>query len=351
MLRRALSRLGLGALCSSLLVRGVTMAHQFESGVFFGDSAWHGLGQTLAETDDRRWSVEGAIEAAGLDWTVSKIPLQMATCAEVPEELRGAGVPDTYAMVRDSDLSYLGSVGEQYTPLQNRELFNWFQPFLDARECSVETAGSLYNGRVVWVLARLQRDDIVLGDNDIVRKYLMLASSHSGKLATRVGFSPIRVVCANTLRVAIGHEQSALLRVRHTAGQKLALSAIRETVNLANQTFESTAEVYRRLMAAPISRADLTRYVIRVLRPEAPEAEYGELTSRARNQVDRVCQLAEGGRGQDGRLTCWSGYQGVTEWLSHERTKDAAKRLDSLWFGASATTNQRALELAIQLAA
>jgi hypothetical protein len=82
--------------------------------------------------------------------------------------------------------------------LQNKDAFAWFQPFLDAREAALHTAGSLRQGSRIWVLAKLNRDPLVIAEGDEVEKFLLLSHGHDGSLAVRCGFTPVRVVCANT---------------------------------------------------------------------------------------------------------------------------------------------------------
>ena len=110
----------------------------------------------------------------------------------------------------------LGVVGPRYTILQNQDAFKWFQPFLEAKEAALHTAGSLRGGSRIWVLAKLNREPLVIAQGDEVEKYLLLSHSHDGSLAVRVGFTPIRVVCQNTLSMAHNADASKLIRFKHT---------------------------------------------------------------------------------------------------------------------------------------
>src|SRR5678815_2693601 len=174
------------------------MAHEVESGMFVGQPAWHGLGTVLPNAP----SIEDAIVCAGLDWTVKLAPLAIVA----------DGRPvDHCATVRESDDSILGVVGPGYVPLQNREAFAWFQPMVESGAVTLEAAGSLREGRRIWILGRCADSsaDIVPGDE--VRQYLLLAHGHDGSLAIRVGFTSVRVVCANTLRASLESDESALV--------------------------------------------------------------------------------------------------------------------------------------------
>jgi phage/plasmid-like protein (TIGR03299 family) len=164
--------------------------------------------------------------------------------------------------------------------------------------------------------------------------------------ATSVGFCPIRVVCWNTLSAGLADKASKLFKVRHTRSQAETLSAIRETINLADQTFEATAAQYRKLLELQMSPGELRRYVKLVL--ELPDDE-SALSARARNTLADVVELARRGVGNDGR-TAWSAYNGVTHYITHQYGHTADSRLRANWFGEGRRMNDRALNLALQLA-
>ena len=143
---------------------------------------WHGLGHVIQTAP----TIEEGIKLAGLDWTVD--------LKEVAVD--GKVVQGYKAAMRSSDNSCLGIVTNQYKTLQNKDAFNFFEPFLDTEQASLETAGSLKNGKRVFILAKLNRDDMIIDDktNDRVEKYLLLSNAHDGTAAVKVGYTPIRVV-------------------------------------------------------------------------------------------------------------------------------------------------------------
>jgi phage/plasmid-like protein (TIGR03299 family) len=306
------------------------MPAEVETMAYFGSAPWHGLGTPLTDEDIYDW--QRACSKAGLDWEAELVPLVTAdTHTQVAQR----------AVRRKSDSRILGAVGPRYTILQNRAAFQWFQPFLNAKEAALHTAGSLCQGRRVWVLAKLHRDPLIIAPGDEVEKFILLSHSHDGSLAVRVGFTPVRVVCANTLAMAHGSAASQLIRCKHTRDIHHNLDNIRATMNLANQEFEATAEQYRLLARRSINQADLHKYVKQVL-------QVGE------SVVDQVIALCESGKGNNllaVRGTYWSAYNGVTEWLSYQRGRSPGNRLNSLWFGDGAALNRRALETAVAMAA
>ena len=314
------------------------MSANVESMAFAGATPWHGLGTPLEEADLYDW--QKACEKAGLDWTVELVPLVTAdTQAKVENK----------AVRRSSDGRILGVVGPRFTVLQNKDAFKWFQPFLEAKEAALHTAGSLAHGSRVWVLAKLNRDPLVIVPGDEVEKYILLSHGHDGSLAVRCGFSPVRVVCQNTLSMAHGSQASKLIRCKHTKDVHENLANIREVMNLANQQFEATAEQYRLLARTSINQADLNKYVKKVLKVDDAE----EVSTRTKNTVAEIVALCEAGRGNtlpSVSGTYWTAYNGFSEWLSYNRGRTQDSRLNSLWFGDSANLNRHALQTALEMA-
>lgn len=311
------------------------MAHQVETIMFRGQTPWHGLGKYLSAPP----TIEEGIRAAGLDWSVGLEPLRMADGRAV----------DHFATVRDTDGAILGVVGPQYRPLQNAEAFLWFQPFLDEGELELHTAGSLQHGRKVWVLARLLRPGMEIAAGDVVKKYLLLSNSHDGSQAVRVGFTPIRVVCANTLSVAHHDTASQLLRVTHTRSVQATLDQIRDVVDTANECFDATAEQYRLLARCPISRADLRRYVRQVF-GVAETAEVGPRQAKIFAAIEGYFDRGPGANLPSVTGTVWIAYNAINEYLAYQRGRNQDTRLSSLWFGQAAQLDRRALALAIEFA-
>jgi len=317
------------------------MAHQVESMFSVRETPWHKLGVVVQDAP----TAAEAIRLAGLDWSVRTEPLRIASDGRPVEAC---------AVVRDSDNSILGQhVGKDWTPLQNAAAFDWFNPFVESGECSFETAGSLQSGRRVWVLARINRAPAEVGPGDEVRGHLLLSNSHDGTLAVRAGFTPIRVVCANTLALAHGDKASSLLRVRHTRNVVTVLAAVRECIDAVTQEFAATAEQYRFLARRGVSRADLRKYVRKVLELTEDKEKPGQLCGRSATTEAAVLANFDNGRGAalpTAKGTWWGAYNAVNEFLGYDRGRGDSQRLDSLWFGDAARINRRALAAAVEFA-
>lgn len=311
------------------------MAHEIESVILVGKPAWHRLG-TVFDTPP---SLDDAIVASGLSWSVGLEPLFTSSGVEVPAR----------AVVRDRDGQVLGVVGPDYAPVQNANAFAWFRPWVESGEVAVESAGSLRGGRRIWVLCRITRDstvDVVPGDS--IQRYILLSNSHDGTLTVRAGFTNVRVVCANTLAESHDSHNSRLLRVRHTSGAQLALDNIREIIDVANQQFrDTTLTQYQQLARHGVSVQDLRRFITVTFDLQDQQFE----SSRVATKVIDLFESSPDLQTANVRGTAWALYNAATALLSHRRGRSADTRQDSLWFGDSARLNRRALATALQLAA
>lgn len=310
------------------------MAHEIESALFVGQPAWHGLGVVLQDSP----SVEDAIRLSGLDWNVRLEDLNLNDGRKV----------DHRATVRDTDNRILGVVGPAFTPLQNKDAFGWFQPMIDSGTVQIEAAGSLRDGKRVWVLGKIKNGstDIIPGDE--VRQYILLAHAHDGSLAIRVGFTSVRVVCANTLSVSMSDKDSLLVKINHRAGAKNALDKVRTVLDVSRREFAATADQLRQLARVGCDEASLKRYVREVFEPGSADKQDG-----SKIIVAKVVDLFQYGRGTDikgVRGTYWGAFNACTELLSHGRGRSADARVESQWFGSSAKLAERALSVGLEMA-
>lgn len=312
------------------------MSHEHESSASRNVQAWHGLANVV--TDDQCKEVQSFLTASGLDWQTDLQPMYT--------EIGGQQtLIDTHrAVVRQSDNAVLGVVGNRYTPLQNVQAFEWFQPFLDTGEVIFETAGSLKGGRVVWVLANIQGQQDIGGDK--VNQYLLLSNSHDGSLSVRVQFTPVRVVCWNTLGMA-HRGNNATIKLRHCQSLHRSLDEVRETLDLVRQTFAMTAEQYRVIARAACNLDQVRQYVTKVV---INPTEGEDLSTRQANIVDRLMEIYETGRGANLPETYWRAYNAVAEYWQHDYGRNADNRVHSLWFGQNHGQNVRALEMAVAAA-
>lgn len=311
------------------------MSHAVESMFSVKERPWHGLGTILTEAP----SIQEGIIYAGLDWEVKTEKLKTET---------GIDVTTKNAVVRQDNQSILGVVGNQYKPLQNKDAFNFFEPFIENNMATLETAGSLYNGAIVFILAKINSDNIVVNDEDQIEKYILLSNSHDGSQALRIGYTPIRVVCNNTLQMATTSDKSQLIRLTHRKDIISNMEDLRATMDLINQQFIATEEQYKELAKKDINGLDLHRYVRKVFSQKKLEAlldeeKQEELETGRKKIIARVEEIFQA----EPKHNAWTLYNAVNYYLNHERGKNLESRYSQLWFGYAKHIDKKAFELAL----
>jgi phage/plasmid-related protein TIGR03299 len=177
------------------------MSHEIESIAWTNEVPWHGLGVEVS--DDL--TADEMLVKAGLDWTVSKRPLYFPKVNTERTELKL--IPNKFALTRDSDESTLDVVGDSYKPVQNADALDFFKRFVDSGDMKMETAGSLRNGQFIWGLAKIQESfNVGAGDEDRIEGYLLLTQPHKFGFSMVAALTPIRVVCMNTMKMALGEK-------------------------------------------------------------------------------------------------------------------------------------------------
>jgi len=230
--------------------RNYTMAHEIESLFYTRTTPWHGLGVRVAET----LTSEKALEKSGLDWLVGQQPIYTA---------RGQLIPNYKANVRDKDNSILGVVSDRYQIVQNHEAFSFTDALL-GEGVKFETAGSLQGGRRIWLLAKLPEKYIINGER--VEPYLVFSNSHDGSAAITVAMTPIRVVCSNTLNLALRQAKRAWSS-KHIGNIQGKLHEAQETLELAHGYMAELGKEIDILNRAKISDAKVMDLIHNELAP------------------------------------------------------------------------------------
>jgi phage/plasmid-like protein (TIGR03299 family) len=307
------------------------MSANVESMMYYGDRPWHGLGTRL----NNPVTAAEAIFYARLDWTVIKQPIYLES---------GQQVEDYYATVRQpcifqAESIPLGVVKERYTPLQNTDAFGFFDAIVGEGKAIYHTAGVLGRGERVWILAKLP-GHITVTDYDLSEKFLLLTNSHDGSSGVQVKFTPIRVVCQNTLSAAL--RMGDTINIRHTQGIDLRIKEAYRLLNITNAYYDQLEDSFRGMAKKQVGTELLGTYLQSVF-PDATKTH------------DIVTGLFEEGRGNNDpltRRTLWTAYNAVTEFVDHNRSRVRPEnKLQSIWFGSGAQIKQRAFDHAITLLA
>ena len=304
--------------------------------MYVKDVPWHGLGTRL----ENLATSEEAIKAAQLNYTVVKTRL----LTEVAK--KNILVPNRFATVRTDTTDVLGVVGSRYHVIQNVDAFRFFDSLVGEGAAIYDTAGALGKGERIWILAKLPGHIKVKG-NDIVDKYLLLSNSHDGSSIVRAKLTPIRVVCENTLSMALrGSDEE--VRVRHTANADEMLEKAHELMGLTNSLYDQITEIYRKMSLVNFTGDQVLDYVKTLV----PDNEDAERHTRTENIRGKILELHETGAGSDmSRGTLWGAYNSVTEFVDHVHTSTAVdKKLNSIWFGSGEKLKIEAFNLAKEIA-
>lgn len=308
------------------------MAHeieQFADGtaafVSARESAWHRLGTVT----DGAMTAEEAMRLAALDnWNVRLLPLTAteltadgATPVEVPQHFATARTHPKAGITET-----LGVVGSDYHPVQNEEHAEFLNLLADESGAHFETAGSLKNGRQVFLTMKMPQS-LTIGGHDEVDLYIAAFNSHDGSAAFRIVVTPVRVVCANTQRAAIQGARSSFV-VRHTAGAKGRIAQARSALGLTFRYAEEFERAAQRMIEAEMTLSEL-RSVVDELWP-VRESDSARAKTNQRQRWGAVSNLFEHAETQAGiRGTRWAGYNALTEYANHvapARGKTAADK-------------------------
>lgn len=331
------------------------MAHEIDfttqaqgSAMFAYKPAWHGFGTVVSEAQ----TSADALRIAGLDWTVALTDL----AAIMPD---GSHQPiDTHrATMRTDTGKALGAVGLRYQPLQNRDAFAWMDEVVGEKLAIWETCGSLRGGKDVWMLAKLP-GNLEVCDRDVLDKYVLITNNHAGTGAVRLFPTSVRVVCANTLRLAISEvdrnkSDAGLplgLKLFHTAGSLgKRVQKAKELLGVIGKSHDEFAEAARAMLAKPLNTQQVSDYFGGLVENRSDRNRAKVLTA----MWDRFAMPTNEG---SFKSNVWTAYNAASEWADHELrvTGKGEKRMErkfrSCLFGSAHSFKERAWASACEMA-
>jgi phage/plasmid-like protein (TIGR03299 family) len=292
------------------------MAHAVEVGAngqeafaSFREPAWHGLGTVFIEEKSTQEMLEAAYLA---NWNVRLEPVTYPKGYNV--------LTPSYMVVRNNPfgegIDVLSTVGERYRELQNEELFYFGDALLDGGRW--ETAGSIKNGRVVFGSLALERETVLdpKGVSDVVKSYLLVHTSHDGSTAVQASITPVRVVCQNTLNMALrGVKQSFKIRHTQTVGGKVA--AAREALALANSYLDEFDKEAQALIATEITKAKFDK-IVEAVYPR-PDKDAKGAIKKWETKVDLIEEIYGSDTTNMVAGTAWGAFNALTERLDWHR--------------------------------
>jgi|TARA_R110000744_G_scaffold64020_4_gene131677 phage/plasmid-like protein (TIGR03299 family) len=306
---------------------------------YAGDVPWHGLGTEVS----RDMSPNQIMVKAGLDWSVEKVP----TYAIMGDEQIPTGQE---ALIRSSDNKVLTQVGKNWHPVQNEEAFEFFSEYCLAGDMEMHTAGSLKGGKMTWGLAKVKESFDVL-KNDQVDSYLLFSNPHEYGKSIDIRFTPIRVVCNNTLSMALASVKNTGVKMSHR--KVFDADMVKEHMGIAHEKFAQYKDVAQFLAKKQFSMDALIQYYNDVFprtyqgKEEVQVKTIDDLTSNGQ----KAFEFLESQPGAEfGKGSWWQALNSVTYLTDHHMGREADSRLTSAWFGANQTRKIKAVEKAVALA-
>jgi phage/plasmid-like protein (TIGR03299 family) len=320
------------------------MAHLIEQMAYVGATPWHGLGNQLSP----KQPLEGWQQEAGMNWHIQESPVRYMADA-VGHLGTIHSFPERKVLYRSDSKEALSVVSKRYQVVQPREVLEFYRDLTERSGYELETAGVLKGGRKLWALARTGQSTALKG-NDVVKGYLLLATSCDGTLATTATPTTVRVVCNNTLTIALDGTSRAI-RVPHNT--RFDSKVVKKQLGIAISEWDDFMYRMRALAERKVQQHEATSYFMSVL-CDTSSSDSPPVQLPNERAVRKVQELYEG-RGRGSQLasacsTAWGLLNAVTEYVDHERrARNNEYRIDSAWFGQGAALKQRALKSVLQM--
>ena len=315
--------------------------HQVESMAYVGDRPWHGLGNKLAAGQ----SIEQWRKDAGMDWEIKESAVSFVCGKDGIGSLHE--YPEQKVLFRSDTKRPLAVVSKRFQVVQPEEILEFYRGLTEDAGFELETAGVLREGRKFWALARTGQSTTLKG-KDQVNGYLLLATACDGSLATTAQFTSVRVVCNNTLQIALGDNRGAV-KVPHRSA--FDAEAVKQQLGITVAPWARFVSQMKDLVACPVDPNSVEGLLRRVLVYPGQPGKAPVVNEQAVRSVRALYD--GGGRGAQlasSRGTAWGLLNSVTEYVDHHRrARSDDHRREAAWFGQGATFKQRAWDELVQL--
>ena len=315
------------------------MAHMVETMAYAGEVPWHGLGVPVSND----LTPTQMMQKAELDWKVREV--------EAFIEFDGKKMPTGQkSLVRETDGKILTNVGENWKSVQNEQAFEFFHEYVMAGDMEMHTAGSLKGGQMVWALAKINNTmDFFKGDQ--VDSYLLFSNPHQYGKTIDIRFTPIRVVCNNTLTLSLDQKTEQSVRVGHRVD--FDASTVKRALGIASEKMGVYGEMAKFLGNKRFTEDSYIEYLNTVFprtsdkRVQDKQLSAETLSRNAKLAYD-VLDTQPGA--EYARGTWWQAFNSVTYITDHVQGRNADNRLYSSWFGGNQLRKRDALQTAIEFA-
>lgn len=310
---------------------------------YVGETPWHGLGQAL--TPDA--SIDTWTKEAGFDWEVKKGAITYEVRDEEDAPVRLQKVPNRWALYRSDTGEPLSVMSSNYQITQPREVMDFFRELTEAGGFKMETAGMLRNGSTYWALAKAD-DSFDVGGGDRVLPYLLLATSCDGTLSNTAQFTTVRVVCNNTLSLAVGNA-TGQLRVPHST--RFDPVRFKTELGLVGGSWDQFKKDAKSLSKRKVSKDEAAKFFLDVFYGDDNEIDVEDMIKRP--ALEMVTRIYLNGIGQNVKTaegTAWGLLNAITRYADHEKKATSTDtRLQSAWFGSGARLKKSALTAAMAM--
>jgi phage/plasmid-like protein (TIGR03299 family) len=315
------------------------MAHNVETMAYAGEVPWHGLGVPVSND----LTPVQMMEKAGLNWTVEQID----SYVNVGDKRIPTGMK---SLVRSSDNKVLTNIGQVWNPVQNEDAFNFFSEYVMKGDMEMHTAGSLKGGQLVWALAKVKESFDLFG-GDTVESYLLFSNPHKYGFSIDVRFTPIRVVCNNTLSLSLEAKAERSVKVGHRT--EFNAGEVKKALGIASAKLHEYKDMAQFLGSKRYNIDDLVEYYNTVFprtadkRVQNQKLSVETLSKNAKAAFDAIEQQP-GAKFAEG--SWWQAFNSVTYVTDHIQGRNADNRLYSSWFGGNQVRKRDALKTALQFA-
>ena len=298
-------------------------------------TAWHGLGQIV----DGAMTAQQAVKLAHLNYEVVKVPNYAYYNGEFLD------TPSSFSTLRTDTNQILGDrIGKNYTIVQNSEAFDFFDNITEAGAAIYETAGALGIGEKIFVTAKMPDTIRIAGTDDLTEVYVLLTSSHDGSGSIIAAVTPVRVVCQNTLNMALSNTVSRVA-IRHTSVVKDRLAEAHKVLGISKVFVQEANECFNYLSKKYVSDGAVKELIRTLLNEQERDS------TRAKNIEDAALNAYFTGVGQEKIVgTAWGAINGITFYLDHIKNyRNEATKFDNILGGSSTLIATRATELLLAM--
>ncbi|AIP60924.1 DUF932 domain-containing protein [Burkholderia pseudomallei] len=318
--------------------------HLVQSMAYVGQEPWHGLGNKLAPKQPlQTWA-----KAAGMDWSIEEAEVRFVAGNKNLGSIHA--FPEQKVLYRSDNKAPLSVVSARYQVVQPAEILEFYRDLTEHSGFELETAGVLKDGKKLWALARTGQS-VTLKGKDTVNGYVLLATACDGTLATTAQHTSVRVVCNNTLQIALGDSAGAV-KVGHRS--QFDAHAVKRQLGIAVSSWDAFIVRMKALSERKVSDAAAEKFLRRVLTYPTTNPANRDVLAVNERAIKAVAELYSGrGKGADlasASGTAWGLLNAVTEYVDHRRrARSDDHRRDAAWFGSGATLKDRAWDEALKL--